>query len=153
MTKARIVGFGSLRFVLFMFLGTFLIPSGNAVSQEMTTIERYMEQNNFNSNPGAAEHVFLRCASILLLAGGYLQQTPDLVATGKAFSDSGNEFLDLAARIPRFNQQFGLDQVNRMTDAYKERWLRAKAATGNFSDDPIIRSDIKTCMDITKASR
>src|SRR5262249_35666033 len=51
-------------------------------------------------------------------------------------------YIDLLLQNPEFNLKFGLDQINRMTEAYVEGWLASmsKARTGNFSDDPTLRS-------------
>ena len=47
-----------------------------------------------------------------------------------------------------YNEGYLLGQIKIMTDAYVERFLTAKARTGNFSDDEVIKSDIKTCSEI-----
>ena len=46
------------------------------------------------------------------------------------------------------NEDYISNQMITMLTAYKERFLKAKALTGNFSDDPVIAADIKTCSDI-----
>jgi len=84
----------------------------------------------------------------MILVGGYLEQITDLQATGKHFTATGNRYLLLLQQRPRFNQQFALDQIKRMTEAYRERWLKSVALTGNFSDDPILRPDIAVCSKI-----
>jgi hypothetical protein len=121
-------------------------------SQEMVTIEKYLGQNDFKRNPGAMDFVFLRCASIFKLVGGALQENQDrsLHPMGKIYWESGDQFLSMASASKGFNQQFALDQFNRMLEAYKERWLRAKALSGNFSDDPVIRSDMQLCSAMMK---
>jgi hypothetical protein len=118
----------------------------------MVTIEKYLGQNDFKRNPGAMDFVFLRCASIFKLVGGALQENQDrsLHPMGKIYWESGDQFLSMASASKGFNQQFALDQFNRMLEAYKERWLRAKALSGNFSDDPVIRSDMQLCSAMMK---
>jgi len=115
----------------------FFFAAPMSFAQEMLTIEKYVGQNNFDRNPGAMQFVFLRCASIFLLVGGYLQEQPGYQADGKKFSEAGNSFLEASLEKTKpSSQQFVVDQISRMTGAYKERWLRAKALSGNFSDDP-----------------
>jgi hypothetical protein len=125
----------------------------NCAAQEMATVEKYISQNNFEKNPGAMQFVMLRCASLFLLVGGHFQESPDLQTKtiGKRYSERGNRFLKLSEEVAKpFDQEFALGQANRMIEAYKERWLRQKALSGNFSDDPIIRSDMQVCSSLSK---
>ena len=133
---------------IFLTTGFAAIGAGPVFSQEMDAIEKYMGQNDFERNPAAAQFVFLRCASIFLLVGGHLQRDSDLQAQAKVYSH-GDGFLSMSESVKPFNQEFALEQSGRMTEAYKQRWLRAKALSGNFSDDPVIRSDIQLCSTLT----
>jgi hypothetical protein len=102
--------------------------------------------NNFEKNPGAMQFVMLRCASLFRLVGGWLQEFPDKKAMGKKYFEVGNSFLDASIDVtqPR-THEFVVDQIKRITEAYKERWLRQKALSGDITDDPVIRSDVQVC--------
>ena len=127
---------------IFLATGIAAIGAGPVFSQEMVTIEKYVGQNEFERNPGAAQFVFLRCASIFAVI---YSEILIFKAQGKVYSESGDKFLSMSESVKPFSQEFALEQFGRMTEAYKQRWLRAKALSGNFSDDPVIRSDMQLC--------
>jgi len=125
--------------------------TSNCLAQEMTTIEKYMEQNDFERNPGAAEFIFLRCASLYTVIGVGIGQNAGLHKESQAYIEGGKQFLGFLAAIPNPSSAKHVgDQMQRMVEAYRERWLRSKALTGNFSDDPIIRSDGPICSKLLK---
>lgn len=87
----------------------------------------------------------IRVPTVRFYLCGHLQRDTHLQAQGKVYSESGDKFLSMSESVKPFSQEFALEQFGRMTEAYKQRWLRAKALSGNFSDDPVIRSDMQLC--------
>jgi len=111
----------------------------------MTTIETYINQNDFKKKPGALEHVYLRCTSLLKLISFQMMRSADTEAIGKRYAEGADQYSDLLLQNPDFNLKFAADQIARMTAAYVERYKASQARTGNATDDPILRSDIATC--------
>jgi hypothetical protein len=71
-----------------VFCGLVIFLSGKpSFAQEMVPIQKYIDQNGSERNPDAANFLFLRCATILLLVGSLLQNDQDqsLHATGKQY--------------------------------------------------------------------
>jgi hypothetical protein len=133
-------------------LKTILVPAYFALSglpafgqsQDLQPLEQYVQANNFETNPGALGHVFLRCASVLFIMSAATQSDVSLQSVSKKFKDTSDAFLDAALQNGA-SEEFVSDQMLRMAASYKERYLSAKANSGNFSDDPVIRSDVTLC--------
>jgi hypothetical protein len=107
----------------------------------MVPIQKYIDQNGSERNPDAANFLFLRCATILLLVGSLLQNDQDqsLHATGKQYWESGQQFLKTVERSQRFSEKLAVDEMKRV------HWLRSNSGSEKFSDDPLIQSDIRAC--------
>src|SRR5262245_52766277 len=125
-----------------MLVACLLLWPPKAFPQGMITLQRYLQQNDFEKNPDAVQHIFLRCFVVLTLVGHYSRQNADLNVQNqsKLLTDAGNYFLAAAQKMPRFNEKFAADQIQRMREAYRERWQRSKALKRNFNDDPILNS-------------
>ncbi len=124
--------------------------SAMAAEPEMAPIEDFLAQN-LNSKNGAVEvHVGLRCYSLFRIMSFYTENN-NMAETSKKYKDSSLTFLEMAskAQSPK-NQSYLLGQVDIMISSYINRFLKAKALTGNFSDDPVISKDMKFCSDILK---
>jgi hypothetical protein len=131
-----------------VFCGLVIFLSGKpSFAQEMVPIQKYIDQNGSERNPDAANFLFLRCATILLLVGSLLQNDQDqsLHATGKQYWESGQQFLKTVERSQRFSEKLAVDEMKRVTEGYKEHWLRSNSGSEKFSDDPLIQSDIRAC--------
>jgi hypothetical protein len=59
-----------------VFCGLVIFLSGKqSFAQEMVPIQKYVDQIGSERNPDAANFLFLRCTTILLLVGSLLQKT------------------------------------------------------------------------------
>src|SRR5262245_28461586 len=96
------------------------IAAGTAIAEprspQMTTIEAYIKQNDLEKNPGAAEHVFLRCSTLMKFIGFQMMRSGD-DAIGKRFVEASDRYSDLLLKNPDFNLQWSLDQTKRMLAA------------------------------------
>lgn len=128
-----------------------LIAAGMAVpagAQDMATIDSFIQRNAEATNGGTEVFVGLRCSSLFMLMSIYASNNK-LEDHAEKFSKSSENAFKFAAHSqdPK-NIGYLTGQVELMLEAYKERLLKAKALTGNFSDDKIISADLKTCSDI-----
>jgi hypothetical protein len=133
---------------LAVFCGLVIFLSGKqSFAQEMVPIQKYVDQIGSERNPDAANFLFLRCTTILLLVGSLLQKDRDqsLHATGKEYWESGQHFLKTVSGSQRLSETLALDEMKRVTEAYKGHWLRSNPGSEKFRDDPLIRSDIRAC--------
>lgn len=119
-----------------------------AAAQEMAPIDKFIEQNAQATNAGTEVFVGLRCASLFMLISIYAgnNKMDDQAAKFKEASQSAFKFA-ADSQKPK-NDEYLVGQVKIMLEAYKDRFLKAKALTGNFSDDPVINADMKTCLDV-----
>ena len=117
----------------------------SAQSPEMQPIEKFVYDNSESSNSSTEVFVGLRCYSIFMLMHVYTKDN-GLVEYSQKYYDGAQTFLKVAveSQNPK-NQEFLTNQIDRMTGLYKERFLEAKARTGNMSDDPIISADLQFC--------
>lgn len=134
---------------LIIILGS---PPAMAAEPEMVPIEDFLAQNLNSQNGGVEVHVGLRCYSLFRIMSVYTANN-NMVDTSKNYKDSSLSFLEMASRAqsPK-NQSYLLGQVDIMISSYTSRFLKAKALTGNFSDDPVIAKDMKFCSDILKTN-
>lgn len=111
----------------------------------MQPIEKFVYDNSESSNGSTEVFVGLRCYSIFMLMHVYTKDN-GLVEYSKKYYDGAQTFLTVAieSQNPK-NQDFLTNQIDRMTGLYRERFLEAKARTGNMSDDPIISADLQFC--------
>ena len=123
-----------------------------AEETQMVPIEEFLKgENSDKDEPGDAAKTFvgLRCTSLLLIWSKYLQDNGENELAQK-FERSAQLALGLAQSVKSFDEEYGRAQIRIMVDGYKERWLKAKAMTGNVSDDRIIRSDLAFCGRVFK---
>src|SRR5262245_34722952 len=93
-----------VRWGLAVFCGLAIFLSGKpSFAQEMVPIQKYIDQIGSERNPDAANFLFLRCATILLLVGSLLEKDQDqsLHAMGKQYWESGQKFLKTVEEIGR----------------------------------------------------
>jgi hypothetical protein len=90
-----------------------------------------------------------------LLVGGSLKENSTTQGVGEKLIASSDVFSQGAFRLSNLGStsdiEFVKNQITRMAEAYKVRYLDARALTGNFSDDPIIKSDFSTCKVVLDA--
>ena len=122
--------------------------AASANAQEMAPIDKFIEQNAKATNGGTEVFVGLRCASLFRLMSIYLSDNKMDDEAGRFKGASENAFKFAAGSQEPKNEDYLIGQVKIMLEGYKDRFLKAKALTGNFSDDPVIRADMKTCSDI-----
>lgn len=114
----------------------------------MAPIDKFIEDNANSKNGGTEVYVGLRCASLFMLASIYTKNNEMLDESTKFAKASESAFSFAAYSQNPKNNDYLVGQVEIMIKAYKDRFLKAKDLTGNFSDDPIIAADMKTCSDI-----
>jgi hypothetical protein len=122
--------------------------SVSAAPPEMETIERFVEQNAQSTNGGTEVHIGLRCYSLFRIMYVHLKENgmSDLAAE---MDRSSNLYLEFARSYQQpENDAYLLNQTKIMVAAYTERFLVAKARTGNFSDDPVIAQDFTFCREL-----
>src|SRR4051794_22768120 len=111
--------FQTIRAVLIVAAMMVLLPP-NSFTQEMTTVERYIQQNDFGKNPGAAEHVFLRCSAALLIVGYFIQENAsDMGAQG---SDLMLEKRDTLLSLPAYPEWQSRCPRSEQTTRCSGRW-------------------------------
>lgn len=124
--------------------------SSMAAEPEMEPIENFLQQNADSTNGGLEVYVGLRCYSLFKIMG-YYTGTNNMADASKKFNDASSTYLEMAAKSqnPK-NPAYLVGQAKLMIESYTDRFLKAKARTGNFSDDPVIALDMKFCSDLTK---
>ena len=122
----------------------------SAAPPEMQPIEKFVMENLESTNGSTEVYIGLRCSSLLRIMSVYTGENA-MADMSKRFSDASNTFLEIAreSQNPK-NEAFLIGQTKLMIEAYKARFLEAKARTGNFSDDPVIASDFKFCDSLLK---
>ena len=124
--------------------------SAMAAEPEMEPIENFLQQNANSKNGGVEVYVGLRCYSLFKIMG-YYTGTNNMGDAAKKFNDTSNTYLEMAAKSQKpKNPAYLVGQAEIMIESYTDRFLKAKARTGNFSDDPVIAMDMKFCSDLTK---
>jgi hypothetical protein len=119
----------------------------------MITIERYMANNQMNDS--TLEFVSMRCAALFLVFSNAASSHDRNLATNLA-KNSSDFFLKaekLEERItgrprPAFGEGAVFQQIAMMGKVYTQLALEAKARTGSFSDDPVIKSDGIVCRSL-----
>jgi hypothetical protein len=114
---------------------------------EMQPIGVFLEGESTLDGPGA-QFIGLRCHVLLSILSGYSQDNgiPDMVDVFRPASDLALRSAITALESP--DKNFLTGQIELMMKGYTQRWLRAKALTGNFSDDAVIKADLPFCMQI-----
>ena len=118
-----------------------------AAPPEMKSITEFLQQNNGSGNNSDEEFLGLRCLSLFLVLGEYYSagKMPDAAKSLKAKSSIAIEFLK---NQNSFNEKYVQGQVKLMIELYAQKILEAKARTGSFTDDDVMKSDIATCGEI-----
>lgn len=138
----------------FSHLAALLIMAGSssamAAEPEMEPIESFLQQNLNSTNGGVEVYVGLRCYSLFRLMSYYTENN-NLLEQSKELKDSSEIFLQIAkeSQNPK-NESYLLGQIEIMIPSYVDRFLVAKARTGNFSDDQVIAKDMKFCSSIMR---
>lgn len=123
-------------------------PAIQAVPPEMKTIDDFIIANANATNGGTEVFVGLRCSSLYAIMKTYTLDN-NMKDASEKFGIVSDTALKFAAehQVP-YNEGYLLGQIEIMTDSYVERFLTAKARTGNFGDDEVIKSDLNTCGEI-----
>lgn len=119
-----------------------------AAAQEMAPIDKFLEGNANATNGGSEVYVGLRCASLFMLMSIYMKNNEMLDEATKFAKASESAFAFAANSQKPKNDDYLAEQVKIMMPAYRDRFLKAKALTGNFSEDPVIAADMKTCSEV-----
>lgn len=121
-----------------------------AVEPEMEPIENFLRQNSNSKNGVVEVYIGLRCYSLFKIMS-YYAETNNMSKESKEFDETSSIYLEIAAKSqnPK-NPAYLVGQAKLMIESYTDRFLKAKARTGNFSDDPVIAEDMKFCSDLMK---
>jgi hypothetical protein len=119
-----------------------------AAPPEMKTIKDFMIANANATNGGTEVFVGLRCSSLYAIMKTYTLDNNMKDASEKFAIVSDTALKFAAEHQDPYNEGYLLGQIEIMTNSYVERFLTAKARTGNFGDDEVIKSDINTCGEI-----
>jgi hypothetical protein len=125
-------------------IGMLLTANTLAIETEMQPIAKFLEGESTLSDAGV-QFVGLRCFALFSILSAYSNDNgmPD---KGARFEKAGDVALARAIEASkRLNQDFLQGQIKLMVDGYTQRWLKAKALTGNFSDDSVISADLPVC--------
>ena len=123
-------------------------------AQEMTTIEKYIDENDFQRNPDTFDHVSYRCFALFYLVGSYfLENNPDMKETANKLINLSNIFLNYQSKRKNFNLEYAKSQTQIMIEEYSKRLKKSKALTGNFFDDPVVNSDLSICSKLALKSQ
>lgn len=126
-------------------------PQASFASPEMKSIIEFLDAENINSNgtenPVHLQFTGLRCTAILTMLVQNLDDNglKDMARRIEIIHDNALNSVIISTSS---NQKFIETQLKIMISAYLERWQKAKALTGSWSNDPIIKSDIDTCTQI-----
>ena len=114
---------------------------------EMQSISRFLEGEK-TPGPTAAQFVSLRCGALLNMLAAYTKDNglPEKAAQFRTLADVAVASAIKTSKPP--SEEFILGQIKLMTEGYTQRWLKAKALTGNFSDDLVIQSDLPVCLKV-----
>jgi hypothetical protein len=108
------------------------------------SIEEYAQSNSM-AGMAAKQFVVMRCAALYAFMAEAAQAASDNPLADALFK-VGGRFLGIAIRLENNTAStFPQDQIVRMAVIYAGRAAEAKARTGNWSDDPLIRSDGDFC--------
>ena len=133
-----------IKIVLATIIFGFFSSGVLAKELEMQPIENFLVKEGKPSD-ASMQFVGLRCAALFSIMSqyGFDNNMKDI---GEKFKVASESAIEMAASASHpFNEDFLLGQLKMMMEAYTERWLKAKALTGNFSDDTIISADLNTC--------
>ena len=133
--------------IIFMLSFSF---SAYAEDTEMVPIEEFLKSEGSGKDEfgdAAKTFVGLRCTSLYLIWSSLLRDSGENDLAQK-FDRIAELALGLAQSVKPFNEDYSRAQIRIMVDGYKDRWLKAKAMTGNASDDQVIRSDMHVCAQI-----
>ena len=116
-----------------------------AAPPEMKPIDDFLLQNETSTNGAAEVFVGLRCLTLYALLSRYTADN-NMPDAAKVFKDRSGAALEIVLKFQKpYNDEYTKGQVELIGEAYTERFLKAKARTGNFGDDEVIKSDLKTC--------
>lgn len=134
----------------FAVFATSIASTTAAAPPEMKPIETFVEENIRSTNGSTEVFVGLRCYSLMRLMAIYTEEN-NMLEDSRRFSGASDIFLMVAqeSQIPK-DKAYLISQIRIMISAYRDRFLEAKARTGNFSDDPVIRQDMAFCSELAK---
>ena len=119
-----------------------------AAPPEMKTIKDFIISNANATNGGTEVFIGLRCSSLYAIMKTYTLDN-NMKDASEKFGFVSDTALKFAAEHQNpYNEGYLLGQIEIMTDSYVERFLTAKARTGSFGDDEVIKSDLSTCGEI-----
>lgn len=129
---------------VFLALWAFMGPAPS-IAQEMSTIDNFIYQNRGSNNKLTEMFVGLRCSSVYKMMSIYLKEN-NINDLSKKYDEASDAALMFAyENREKSTVDYMGGQIKIMSVAYAERFLRAKALTGNGTDDDVIEADIKTC--------
>jgi hypothetical protein len=116
-----------------------------AAPPEMKPIDDFLLQNETSTNGAVEVFVGLRCLTLYGLLSRYTADN-NMADAAKVFKERSGTALGIVMKFQKpYNDEYTRGQVELIGEAYTERFLQAKARTGNFGDDEVIKSDLKTC--------
>ena len=116
-----------------------------AAPPEMKPINDFLLQNETSTNGAVEVFVGLRCLTLYGLLSQYTADN-NMADAAKVFKERSGTALGIVMKFQKpYNDEYTRGQVELIGEAYTERFLKAKARTGNFGDDEVIKSDLKTC--------
>ena len=119
----------------------------------MISVDQFMKSARAD-NPHTLQFVAMRCAAVYLTMASVISDADaKLKPLKQGFIETTGRFVTMAQRIQQkttpdnaeLEGGFVMSNVFKMKELYVERAVTARARTGNFSDDPIIRADTGSC--------
>ena len=119
----------------------------------MISIQEYLTRNGAKG-VAAKQFIYMRCAAIYSLFSGVSQNAGDQGVAAQ-YNEAAAKMLGAAEslespqnRTARIQDGAVFSQVQKMGKLYLDRATEARARTGSFSDDTIIKSDGAYCKGV-----
>lgn len=131
--------------------------AGGAVAQssppDMISIPEYLTKNDAKS-VAAKQFIYMRCAAVYSLFGGASLNAGEQGLAAQ-YNEAAAKMLGAAVslepsqnRTARIQDGAVFSQVQKMGKLYLDRASEARARTGSFSDDAIIKTDSAYCKGV-----
>lgn len=116
-----------------------------AKSQEMKSINDFVQGNLSSKNKSTEFFVGMRCYAIYSVFSFYLDDNAQTQMASNFKVLAGKAFDFALANREKSSDDYISSQAKMMVDGYVERFLKSKALTGNGTDDTVIENDLSTC--------
>lgn len=138
---------GNSKFILACIFPAIIAISSpfEAKSQEMKSINDFVQGNLNSKNKSTEFFVGMRCYAIYSVFSFYLNDNAQTQMASNFKALAGKAFDFALANREKSSDDYISSQAKMMVDGYVERFLKAKALTGNGTDDPVIENDLSTC--------